>query len=1297
MPAQNGRLLAGSFALGDAAVAAWLWYAFLRFTGKPAAFWPGMLGPIIVVPLLAFAFGLSKLRPRGQIQLIARTLVFGASVAALGTFAGARGWLPVSSGEALWLGAAGASLVWLQRAVYFGSSGHSAVQPWEVLRWIAVGIAGCLVMLPFYHNGGLGAGDAHWYAVMLADFLAQLRGGVFPVWVGQSVDAFNGAVSPLRYAPGFQYFGGIVDLLTARALEPMAVRNASLAVASLLGAFSAYVCLRAISGRRPWVACGLSVLWMSGPGVWAPAVVGDQYMTFTAIPFLPLVLYGCWRVWEFDDGWSRFWIAVGLAGTWLCHSPIALWMTVIAAGIYLPALLMRRSWRRETGMTAFMAATFLVLGAVPFISVLALDDKIQLVASADYTVEMVRTYFPGNFLPIGPGNTGLGEYQLGYSLLGALVVSLLLLARLRPRVAWGFAVAAVVIVPFFVPIPWLTKALWTHVPVWFVTVENVWPMQRMFLVWSTLVVFLAAIMLGSPKVGASGWKRVALVAAFFCGAMWSAREAYEVFGDLGRSTAAESRISYSPDNILLTRYAYSPFEYAPAYFSHAYMEPWFENRLLDWHTLEPVVTNADAAAPMPSAGAPQDSRLVQSGVITAEEIIDSTYYHLLPALVLEPGKHYAMRLDFTDPDLSGTLQIVHPSMFREYGMPDSGAGIKRAGPDVASLAFGSGATNSHVIPMILSGAAPYSISPLFIADKRGAKSFPFAKYWLYTYDRSQLPIDVESWIPYRAQFEAKGPAYLETPRMWLKGWRATVNGRAAATVRSPENLVMVPVASGENRVVLEYHAPDLLSAAFWLSTVGWTGLGALGLLQLALFSGGTALNRRSAERVPTPARMSFMAPGGFHSNAARSWTIAAAFAVLAAMAAVFFPAGRRRASQAFNLGGAGPIRIEFTRPYRQLGLTQPFLSTGHPHAGTIVFIKFLDRRHVQLGADVWGSLFKSEPIDMDYNETESLVVSDGALFPLDDPKVNELSPREQGPLRGELRLELNGKIVLQAACNAYETLPSEILVGESRFGSVSDNKFLGEILKAERLPVPRTMTLPHGWHAQVRARFPKNRIGSSEPILTETLGPDVLLWYVTYLDSHRLRITSQAEGGGPIGTAEVTFEPERDHEFEFRSNGATIGANESCEFDGVPVVTEAHSSSGLPPVLASGFTPANVAGVSVRFTGPYLDLALHPDSPSTTGPGAMRGAEHMIVRLPAQKTGRGEPLLVTGKTGAGDFIYVTYEDEKHIRLGYDHWGVGGMKTDPIEIDYSVPHEIWVSLGTLYPPGDVASWAGESSG
>ena len=73
------------------------------------------------------------------------------------------------------------------------------------------------------------------------------------------------------------------------------------------------------------------------------------------------------------------------------------------------------------------------------------------------------------------------------------------------------------------------------------------------------------------------------------------------------------------------------------------------------------------------------------------------------------------------------------------------------------------------------------------------------------------------------------------------------------------------------------------------------------------------------------------------------------------------------------------------------------------------------------------------------------------------------------------------------------------------------------------------------------------------------------------------------------------------------------------------------------------------------------------------------------VRFPTGLAGRSEPLVTSGVTGAGDFLYVHYLDDRHIRLGFDHWGVRGHVGEPIEIEPDRWYRLILSMGSLYPP------------
>jgi hypothetical protein len=92
---------------------------------------------------------------------------------------------------------------------------------------------------------------------------------------------------------------------------------------------------------------------------------------------------------------------------------------------------------------------------------------------------------------------------------------------------------------------------------------------------------------------------------------------------------------------------------------------------------------------------------------------------------------------------------------------------------------------------------------------------------------------------------------------------------------------------------------------------------------------------------------------------------------------------------------------------------------------------------------------------------------------------------------------------------------------------------------------------------------------------------------------------------------------------------------------------------------------------------------------STGSPGAdwlgYPGPLQLRLKFPQNRSQQAEPLLVNGITGAADFLFVHYLDERHIRLGFDHWGLGGPVSPPLEIDLGVEHELVISGGFLMPP------------
>ncbi len=124
------------------------------------------------------------------------------------------------------------------------------------------------------------------------------------------------------------------------------------------------------------------------------------------------------------------------------------------------------------------------------------------------------------------------------------------------------------------------------------------------------------------------------------------------------------------------------------------------------------------------------------------------------------------------------------------------------------------------------------------------------------------------------------------------------------------------------------------------------------------------------------------------------------------------------------------------------------------------------------------------------------------------------------------------------------------------------------------------------------------------------------------------------------------------------------------------------------PYLFEGHTAADrrlLGRSDVRMRLIAVDQARfdHPAELRHPHPGVVR----LTLRLPEPRLPPGvpQPLLVTGETGRGDFLYLVSQADDSIRIGFDHWNAGGKVSDPVLVDPARPVEITLSLGPLHGP------------
>jgi hypothetical protein len=281
--------------------------------------------------------------------------------------------------------------------------------------------------------------------------------------------------------------------------------------------------------------------------------------------------------------------------------------------------------------------------------------------------------------------------------------------------------------------------------------------------------------------------------------------------------------------------------------------------------------------------------------------------------------------------------------------------------------------------------------------------------------------------------------------------------------------------------------------------------------------------------------------------------------------------------------------------------------------------------------------------------------------------------------------------------------------------------------RAASLPVPAT--LPATGPVRIELVLPAGRPGTAEPLVTtgEVGRGDTV--FVYYESAGRLRFGWDSSSAGIVYSPSLSVDAAGSHRVLI-----SMGSLQVIPPSGYPVQPSAEAmlqalllveldgrtvwriSGEFQPIAGARTATlgANRIGSSTLrpfFTGQILTAApVAPAAglaelmqagrwlPSPGGEGARYpGAMRLRVRFPREAIVAADPLLVTGRTGKGDFLYVQMLDAGHLRFGFDHWAVGGMVSPAIAADLAVPHELLLTMDSLYGPGgedEPGSWRGQ---
>ena len=676
----------------------------------------------------------------------------------------------------------------------------------ESLALLGAQAAALWLMVPYFTSSFIGAGDSFSYSLVLADVLEQLRHGIFPIFVGQSLYSFSGNIHLIRDAPYFLQLEVALNWLTGSQLSAFALQNLCLIVSVLGGATTGFVAVRVLAPGWRGAAALLAALYVLCPAIMVLLAGMDMHPAIMTLPWMPLFWAGIAGSLSPGNDTRPLIVSTGaLALIWYAHPAIGAWVMPF----WLGALFSRWFFLERTARGAARAlAAGVALGwliSYLFISVSSMEIHYAINPSGvtDRIFGSLREGWAGAWRPLAAPAGQLGNIQLGYAL---EIVALACFFRLKwnPLNGWFFAVVLLVLQLLLVPMPGVSQFLWSLVPAQLINATNIWPMQRFYLILPAAILVWGALTLRtwapSPRVRQAG------LAVLGVGIAWSAWqvESPRSLARLVTRSPADSVGLLQPVNLTLTRGPYLFFGFQPSYLSYGVMEPAFETRLLDQH-MQPVLDNASALFRLKSAALPVATLEPQRVSARRPEIKRRE-----ASFQSDGHSQYLLAFGFNDAPTGGIELSGAGGLNRYYDLPASGR----------PRAFGAGPQASPYLPLSLPPGSAGTVTLRTEASGVSAK--------VYAFHSGELPIQTDSLIPLTVHLDVAQPGFLETPRMFIPGYVATVNGVAVPVVASPERLVAVPVPAGPVRVVVEYSAPAVLRASFWFSLAGFILLPLMG-------------------------------------------------------------------------------------------------------------------------------------------------------------------------------------------------------------------------------------------------------------------------------------------------------------------------------------------------------------------------------------------------------------------------------------------------------------------------------------
>lgn len=381
----------------------------------------------------------------------------------------------------------------------------------------------------------------------------------------------------------------------------------------------------------------------------------------------------------------------------------------------------------------------------------------------------------------------------------------------------------------------------------------------------------------------------------------------------------------------------------------------------------------------------------------------------------------------------------------------------------------------------------------------------------------------------------------------------------------------------------------------------------------------------------------------------------------------------------------GPLELTLRLPAPGEARRETLFTIGDSGQVDRAFVQYTSDNRVQFGIRPHDRPeVLSRSLSLDAHVIHRVRFSLAGLFPPDvHPFLAHETPEDSRRIKRLLGIVVDGEPVLLEHHRTGERPFQKVRLGQDAPVDPAYPRFSGSIVASRRLEETKLLLDPSANFVRLRLAMGSAEGGRGDPLISFGAGNSGVLLGVMRVGPDQVQFLLAGTAGRTATSDTVTLPTGRSVELVVQTEAALNAkpARIYVRLNGQLVwAPEAGPGLLFPAAVTVG---RNV--MAVPECQPAVRGEIFSTDENARGMDPLFGTGdtlRMKLTLPASRPVGREPLVVTGRTHAGDLLHIEYLDQQTVRFLWDHWGSPGRMSQPLQLEAGRVHELEIGMTSL---------------